>query len=79
MNFRSKLRQLALQSDSEIKKQEILKLCDTLRDDLSSANIIIQVNNIKLLIFELGIPIFFYYCFRIQVIHHRGGITILQN
>ncbi|XP_025425209.1 probable cysteine--tRNA ligase, mitochondrial isoform X2 [Sipha flava] len=42
VNFRSKLRQLALQSDSGIKKLEILKLCDILRDDLSSANIIIQ-------------------------------------
>lgn len=44
VNFRAKLRQLALQSKSDIRKQDILKLCDTLRDELAVANIIVQVN-----------------------------------
>lgn len=44
VNFRKKLRQLALQSKSEISKQDIFKLCDNLRDDLSTVNIIVQVN-----------------------------------
>ncbi|KAL4113219.1 hypothetical protein QTP88_016883 [Uroleucon formosanum] len=42
VNFRTKLRQLALQPKSEITKQEIFELCDTLRDELSLANIIVQ-------------------------------------
>ncbi|XP_015365698.1 PREDICTED: probable cysteine--tRNA ligase, mitochondrial [Diuraphis noxia] len=42
VNFRAKLRQLALESKSEINKQDILKLCDTLRDELAAANIIVQ-------------------------------------
>jgi len=44
VNFRAKLRQLALQSKSEITKQDIFELCDTLRDELSVANVIVQVN-----------------------------------
>lgn len=43
VNFRSKLRQLALKQNSEINKQDLLKLCDNLRDDLSAVNITIQV------------------------------------
>jgi len=43
VNFRAKLRQLALQRNSEINKQDMLKLCDNLRDDLSTVNITIQV------------------------------------
>ncbi|VVC33268.1 Cysteine-tRNA ligase,Cysteinyl-tRNA synthetase/mycothiol ligase,tRNA synthetases class I [Cinara cedri] len=42
VNFREKLRKLALQSDSEISKKDILQLCDILRADLSIANIIVQ-------------------------------------
>ncbi|KAF0763604.1 putative cysteine--tRNA ligase, mitochondrial [Aphis craccivora] len=42
VNFRAKLRQLALQSKSDVRKQDILKLCDTLRDELAVANIIVQ-------------------------------------
>ncbi|XP_025201419.1 probable cysteine--tRNA ligase, mitochondrial [Melanaphis sacchari] len=45
VNFRNKLRQLALQSKSDIKKQDILKLCDTLRDELAVDNIIVQDSN----------------------------------
>jgi len=44
VNFRAKLRQLAIQSKSEVNKRDIFKLCDTLRDDFSTVNVIIQVN-----------------------------------
>lgn len=45
VDFRAKLRQLAMQSKSGINQQDLFKLCDTLRDDLFAANIVIQVNN----------------------------------
>lgn len=44
VQLRAKLRQLALQSNSEINKKDLLKLCDTLRNDLATANIVVQVN-----------------------------------
>lgn len=44
VNFRAKLRQLAIESNSGISKKEIFKLCDSLRDDLSLANIAVQVS-----------------------------------
>lgn len=47
VNFRAKLRQLALHSNTDISKQDLLKLCDTLRNDLSTVNIIVQVNNLS--------------------------------
>jgi cysteinyl-tRNA synthetase len=47
VSFRAKLRQLALQSKSEITKQEIFELCDTLRDELSVANIIVQDSKVS--------------------------------
>lgn len=43
VNFRAKLRQLALECNSGVNQQDMLKLCDNLRDDLSTANITIQV------------------------------------
>ncbi|XP_050527494.1 probable cysteine--tRNA ligase, mitochondrial isoform X2 [Daktulosphaira vitifoliae] len=42
VNFRGKLRQLALKSNSKISNQEILQLCDELRNELSFNNITIQ-------------------------------------
>ncbi|XP_050428749.1 probable cysteine--tRNA ligase, mitochondrial isoform X2 [Adelges cooleyi] len=45
VDFRTNLRQLALNSGSSLNKQDVLKLCDLLRNDMSSVNIKIQDSN----------------------------------